>query len=237
MSESTDLTRHEKKPIMLGERGFKPVDSDDIKNMAELACKSGFTKMSVLEAVVAMAHGLTVGLEPWQAVQSIAVVNGRPCLWGDGLMGLVLNSGELQSIEYEYPGGGVADTDDFVVVCHVKRKGGLEVEGSFSVAQAKQAGLWDKDTYKKFPERMIKLRARTYALRDAFADVLGGFASAEEQQQLEPTPAEREQESREEAFADALGLTSDDVSPDPPLDIDELNALERQVNGRFDTEA
>ena len=74
--------------------------------------------------------------------------------------------------------------DDYRAVCVVGRKG-LEGEhrAEFSVAQAKKAGLWGKKgPWVSYPDRMLKMRARGFALRDRFADCLGGLISSEEAQ-------------------------------------------------------
>jgi len=48
---------------------------------------------------VAMAMGYQLGFPVEQSLQDIAVINGRPCLWGDGLLSLALNDPECQSIK------------------------------------------------------------------------------------------------------------------------------------------
>ena len=52
----------------------------------------------------------------------------------------------------------------------------------FSVEDAKRAGLWGKNTWASYPRRMLQHRARGFALRSAFADVLKGMISTEELQ-------------------------------------------------------
>jgi hypothetical protein len=52
---------------------------------------------------------------------------------------------------------------------------------SFSVSDAKRAGLWGKSgPWANYPERMLKYRARGFCLRDAFPDVLKGLITIEE---------------------------------------------------------
>ncbi len=83
--------------------------------------------------MLAVQLGSEVGLRPMQALQNIAVINGRPAVWGDALM------------------------------------------------DAKRAGLWTKaGPWQTYPRRMLQMRARSFALRDAFPDVLKGLISVEE---------------------------------------------------------
>ena len=129
---------------------------------------------------IAMHWGMALGLDPIQAVQGIAVINGRPSMWGDALLALVQGSGLL---EYMHE-----DPTDQGCVCTVKRKGQPEVVRSFTKEDAVTAKLWGKKGYNgqdtpwtTYPKRMMQMRARALALRDAFADVLRGVQSAEEQ--------------------------------------------------------
>jgi len=65
--------------------------------------------------------------------------------------------------------------------CSVKRAGQDPETREFSRADAERAGLWNKDgTWKKYPKRMLQMRARGWSLRDVFADVLCGLSIREE---------------------------------------------------------
>jgi hypothetical protein len=58
----------------------------------------------------------------------------------------------------------------------------------FSVTDAKKAQLWGKGgPWSQYARRMLQMRARGFALRDAFPDVLRGLITAEEAQDY-PTP-------------------------------------------------
>lgn len=123
---------------------------------------------------VAMQWGHELGLKPMQAVQNIAVINGRPGLWGDAMLALVRSSPLCEYVREEFDADGTA-------ICRVRRRGDIEQARTFSVEDAKTAGLTGKDnTHKTYPGRMRQMRARSYALRDVFTDVLRGIPMAEE---------------------------------------------------------
>lgn len=124
--------------------------------------------------MVAIQWGMELGLQPMQAMQNIAVINGRPSLWGDVVIALVKAS---PLCEY------VTETvDDKGAKCAVKRKGEPEQVRYFTEEDAKKAGLWGKQgPWSQYPKRMMQMRARSWALRDVFPDVLRGIASAEEE--------------------------------------------------------
>lgn len=125
--------------------------------------------------LVALQWGAEIGLQPLQALQNIACINGRPAIWGDAMLALVRQSGLLESIDEE-------QTDD-VATCTIKRRGEKERVVTFSMADAKRAGLSGKvGPWTQYPKRMMQSRARAYALRDIFPDVLKGMAVAEEEQ-------------------------------------------------------
>lgn len=167
------------------------------------------------KAMIAIMHGAEIGLAPMMALQSIAVVNGRPSLWGDAALALVQASGKMVSIKEWIDGVG----DARIAYCHVVRKGDGEPKiGKFSVTDAKQAGLWNKKgrngeptPWITYPERMLQLRARGFALRDKFADVLRGLAIAEEMQDVELTRTEPGG-----AFGLPRAATTPPTPPTPP---------------------
>ncbi len=129
--------------------------------------------------MIAILHGMEVGLTPLSALQRIAVIGGRPTIWGDGAMALVRASGLAASIEERIEGTGPTD---WVGICSVRRKGDAHpVERRFSSEDAKRARLWGKaGPWSDYPQRMLQMRARAFALRDVFADVLGGLYLREE---------------------------------------------------------
>lgn len=125
--------------------------------------------------LIACQWGAEIGLQPLQAMQSIAVINGRPSIWGDAMLGLVQGSGLLQDIQE------VVSDDGEVATCTVVRRGKSPVVRQFTMEEAKTAGLKGKTgPWQQYPRRMLQLRARAFALRDAFSDVLRGVAIAEE---------------------------------------------------------
>jgi hypothetical protein len=128
--------------------------------------------------LIAIQLGMELGVPPMQALQNIAVINGRPAIWGDLIPAIVYQSKLCE--QFDEIG------NDKEATCTVKRKGMPPIKRTFTWEDAKRAGLADKDTYKKFPARMLQMRARGYAVRDAFADVLKGVHLREELEDLEP---------------------------------------------------
>jgi hypothetical protein len=135
------------------------------------------------DVFVAINMGSELGMEPFQAIQSIAVIEGKPCLYGDGLIGVVRASSKCEWIEE------TLNEDGDVATCRTQRRGDPNpVIASYSIADAVQAGLHNKFNWKKHPKRMLQMRARAYCLRDAYPDLLKGLGVVEERMDHEDTP-------------------------------------------------
>ena len=167
---------------------------DDAFRFAKMVAASEFApkdfKGKPESCLLAIQHGSEVGLSPMQSLQSIAVINGRPTIWGDAALALVQSSPVCEYVR-EYTEG---EGDNLTAVCEAKRRGyPAPTVVRFSVADAKKAGLWGKSgPWQSYGSRMLSLRARGFALRNAFADALRGLITAEEAQDYPATEPARE---------------------------------------------
>jgi hypothetical protein len=170
-----------------------PQSMDEAYRLAKAVCMAGMAPKGMEkpeQAMIAIMRGLEIGLTPFQALDRIAVVNGRPTIFGDGAIALVRGSGTCEFIRETVTGEG----DSLKATCIAKRKGETEaITGTFSVADAKKAGLWGKSgPWQQYPARMLQMRARGFCLRDGFADVLGGLYLREEiEDSARPAPPPR----------------------------------------------
>lgn len=170
-------------------RPIVPNDFESAFRIANAIVKSGMAPRGVEtaeQAMVTIMHGMEVGMTPMMALQSIANINGRPSIYGDGALGLVQSSGLMEWHKEYYD--GTEGSDAYKAVCEVKRRNDKEVKrGEFSVADAKKANLFGKSgPWQQYLKRMLKMRARGFALRDGFSDVLRGLHIAEEAQDIAP---------------------------------------------------
>ncbi|MCL2452075.1 MAG: hypothetical protein FWD08_00245 [Alphaproteobacteria bacterium] len=170
-------------------RAIVPQNFEDAWRIATAVCKARMAPKGLEmpeQAMIAILHGLEVGLPPMMALQSISVINGRPCIWGDAVIGLCRGSGLLEWMDETFE--GKVGSDAYMGVCTVLRRGEPKpIRRDFSVADAKTAGLWTKrgrdgqpTPWQTYPPRMLRMRARAFALRDGFADVLKGLSIREE---------------------------------------------------------
>lgn len=175
-------------PLAPAPAGFmNPTTIDEAIKVAEYLANSTIVPKDFQgkpgNVLVAIQWGQEVGLTAMAALQNIAVINGRPSLWGDAIIALVRASGALVSILEELDGEG----DQMVATCTVTRRGETPVSRSFSMDDAKKANLAKKEgPWQQYPKRMLQLRARGFALRDVFPDVLKGLYVAEEARDMPP---------------------------------------------------
>jgi len=160
-----------------------PRDLAEAMKFAELISSSDLVpkdyKGKPANVVIAMQMGMEVGLPPLQAIQQIAVINGRPAVWGDAMLALVKNHKMFEWIDESY------DDATKTAVCKIKRKGEPAQVRVFSEDDARNAGLLNKEgPWKTYRKRMQQLRARGFALRDVFPDALRGLRMAEEEQDI-----------------------------------------------------
>lgn len=156
---------------------LSPRNFEEAWRMAEILANSDMVpkdfKGKPENCLIAMQWGSEVGLKAMQALQNIAVINGRPAMWGDSVIALARNSPLCEYV--------VESDDGHTATCRVKRRGEPEQVRTFSMDDAKRAGLAGKQgPWLQYPQRMRQVRARAFALRDVFPDVLRGLPVAEE---------------------------------------------------------
>lgn len=161
-----------------------PQSLDEAMKYADVIAKSDIVPSDYRNkpgnVLVAIQMGLELGLPPLQALQNIAVINGRPAVWGDSLIAIARAHPACEYIKETF------DEKTMTATCKVKRRNQPEEVRTFSRADAETAGLWGKNTWKQYPKRMLQMRARSFAVRDVFSDALRGIAMVEEVQDIPP---------------------------------------------------
>jgi len=126
---------------------------------------------------VAIQMGSELGLPPMAAIQNVAVINGRPCLYGDAALAIVVVHPDYENHDEYLEGEG----DKQTAVFEIQRRGHKVHRVTFSVEDAKKAKLWTKSgPWQEYPKRMLQMRARGFGLRNKFPDALKGLNIAEE---------------------------------------------------------
>jgi hypothetical protein len=201
---------------------ISPKSMTEAKEFAELFVKSIFCpkylQNKAADALMIMQTGYEMGLKPMQAFKTLGCINGLPFAYGDGKLALVKQSRHYHSVK-EWHEGNIEE-GNYVAYCTAKRKNGEENTRSFSMVQAKRAGLLTKGgAWSQYPERMMQHRARI-ALNDTFPDVLFGLLSEDEAYELakeiDVTPSKIINKGNE-GVKEALGLLKN-VESVPAID-------------------
>ena len=200
---------------------LQPTTMKEAMEFSEMLAKSNMVPPSFKgkagDILVAVQWGYEVGLPPMSALQNIAVINGKPSIYGDAALALITSHREYAGHK-EWIDGEVAH-------CMIARKVNgkiVETERTFSMTQAKRAKLVGKQgPWSQYPERMLQMRARGYAMRDAFPDALKGVITAEEAQdhQTEMRDVTPPQNALEQAFNDQPAAIKATEPPTPEPEI------------------
>jgi len=139
------------------------------------------------DILAAVTMGAELGLGPMQSLLGIAVINGKPSVYGDTLLSLVLGHPDCEDVIETIENEG---TEEATARCEVRRRGRQPAVRTFSVDDAKRARLWGrKGPWTDYPSVMLKHRARGFALRDTFADALAGLITTEEARDHKAVPS------------------------------------------------
>jgi hypothetical protein len=220
-------------------KGLALASFDDAFRFSKMVAASDFAPKDFRgkpeSCLLAIQHGSEIGLSPMQSLQNIACINGRPAIWGDAALAVAMASPVCESVTESIDGEG----DNMVATCTAKRRGYEKpTVVRFSVADAKKASLWGKSgPWTHYPRRMLQLRARGFALRDAFPDVLKGLVTAEEAQDYPTTPANTEPvvvrpkfDTPAEERADPFEVAKAAIEAE--ADIGKLDAIRRKIDVR-----
>lgn len=131
------------------------------------------------QAATIMLIGNELGFGLVGSFQYVHIIEGKPSISPAGALAVVLRSGQLAGWKME-PG-------EHSFHCWMKRKNGLEYEYTFTLEDARRAGLIKSDPEKyansawgKYEPNLLKWRCIGYVLDVLFGDYLGGMRRSDE---------------------------------------------------------
>jgi hypothetical protein len=150
---------------------------DFCKQLAQSAFCPAAYRNNPLDTKFAILWGAELGLNPFQSISGIYIVKGKPSLATDLMLSVCKRHPDwLDMIESH-------DMKTDTAVCKILRKGKEPLIQYFSYEDARKAKLLNggpDSAWLKYPRRMLQIRARSFALRDAFPDALSGLIDSEE---------------------------------------------------------
>jgi hypothetical protein len=178
----------------------------------------------------AILAGDEVGFGPMQSLKYLSVIDGQPTISAEGQRALILAAGhqmwfeprEVSITKFTWYGQ--------------RREDGHIAAMTFTMDDAKRAGLANKYNWRMYPQAMLSARASAALARAIFADTIGGLSATEELEDGEPSnvpevppdqppaegdpaPASRRKRSRRgnPPVVAPTPPTAPDDAPQPPL--------------------
>jgi len=227
MSEIETAAPQQQKKIALKDGRLVPETFEDLQRLSGMLMATGMLPKgadSLPKAILVTSKTLELGFSLSQASSAIMLIGNKPALYGDAMLALIMRSPEIGGFAETIEGEG----DKMVatcVVCRVKlcidgQHCRLNVMRTFSVEDAKAAKLWKKSgPWTDYPKRMLQMRARGFAIRDLFPDLLCGMGMVEEMQDYPQdnrvVEAERAAEITNTIAGLALPKADEPIEPTP----------------------
>jgi len=155
-----------------------PRTIDEVARLAKMAAESGLAKTTSPQAAgMLICAGLEIGLTPMQALLGMHMVEGRPTLAADTIVALVVRRTDV--CEYWRPIESTAERHTI----ETKRRGPefQPVRRTWTMDDAKRAGLAGKVIWQRYPGDMLRHRCATALAREVFPDVIAGMAYTREE--------------------------------------------------------
>ncbi len=146
----------------------------DLMSMGDVFAKSGLFKdvRTAAQAIVKIQAGLEMGIEPFQAMTGLYIIEGKIVMSAALMAGLIVRSGR-----YRYR---VTRIDNTGCLIEFFARGVREWESlgmsAFTIEDAKLAGLTGKDNWRKYARNMFFARALANGARWFTPDVFIGPA-------------------------------------------------------------
>ena len=183
------------------------VPYQDVEKMALAISKSNlFGVKTVEQAVAIMLLAQAEGMHPAKAVQEFHIIQGRPALKADAMLG-----------RFQRAGGSVKwkklQDDEVIGIFSHPQGGDVEISWTFEMAQ--RIGLTSKDNWRNYPRQMLRSRVISEGVRTVFPGCITGIYTDEETENF-ATPAPRV-EKNITAGSEAVAALTDDIPWDYKL--------------------
>lgn len=153
-----------------------PRTIDEAIRLATAFAKAGmFAVQSPEQALTILMAGMELGLRPTQSMRAFSVIKGKPVLDASAMVAVCVAKRDI--CEYFT----VIETTVTYATYETKRVGSHDpVRMSFTIDQAKNAGLLGKDNWRNFPDDMLRARASSKLARAVYPDLLLGIYTKDE---------------------------------------------------------
>lgn len=135
---------------------------------------------SIADIFVTIAAGRDFGWSPMQSMRGIYVVEGKPSLSADAMVGIAKGSGLCEYFR-------LVQSDAKIATYETKRKGDPEpVRMSFTIEEAMHAKLLDKKSpWQTYPARMLRNRCKSSLCKEVYEELFFGVYEESEAAEIE----------------------------------------------------
>lgn len=155
-----------------------PRTIDECASLAERFSKSSLIPEKLrdkpADVFVTIAYGMEFGLGPMAALKGIHVVDGKPGLSADLMVGLCLARGKAKYFKR------VEATNTSVTYETLRVGDDQPRRATWTMEDAKRGALHMKDNWRCYPRSMLAARAKADLARDVYPDLLSGCYTPDE---------------------------------------------------------
>lgn len=148
------------------------VSLEDIGTMAKAVSDSGlFGLRNEAAAFSLMCIAQAEGIHPIKAATQYHIIDGKPSLRSDAMLA-----------RFQAAGGKIRWKERTAqrVTLWLSHPDAGEIEVTWDMPRAKDAGLANKDTWKRYPAQMLSARCISEGVRALYPACIGGFYTPEE---------------------------------------------------------
>lgn len=158
-------------------------ETRDLMTMASTLAKSALIPSALRgkpeDVFVILQTGAELGLSPMQALRGIHVIEGKASLGADLIVGQCVKRKDV--CEYFT----LLSSTDALATYETKRVGAPSATKlSFSIEQARNAGLLSKGNWSKYPAAMLRARCATAIARAVYPDLAMGLYEPSEAEEI-----------------------------------------------------
>lgn len=188
-----------------------------MRQMADVLLKSGFLPAGIKtpEAAVAIIlKGTELGIPPMYALSNIVIIQGKPTANAELMLALLYRDHGDAAVQV------LESTAELCTVSYARRGWTVRRTHTFTVAEAKAAGLLSNQTWQKYPAAMCRARCISAVARMAFPDSIAGLYTGDELG------------AAVRVDADGVVEVVAEAAPEPPLRARAIEATESPLPAR-----
>lgn len=153
---------------------IEPQSMAELRQLAKSASDARFAQeMTPDRALILMMTGRDLGMSYTQSLRAFHLINGKPAMLADAMVGLCLASGKCDFFD-------TLESTSLICTVQTQRTGRQPQTMSFTIEDAKKAGLLTRDMWLKYPAQMLRARAKSALARDVYPDLLLGMYDPDE---------------------------------------------------------